>query len=198
MARIAAAFASSHSVMLTCELEDWLTRFRESDQRMPFYDREGKSCGYADMLARARPDAAGLVTPEAITRTFNATQDAMERLKHEIQAARLDVLIVLGDNLFLANSSKIARAVRKAKLPAMSPVREFMGDGILVSYGPSMKEAGRMTAVYVHKILTGAKPGDLPIEEISKLDFIIDLRVARELGLKVPQELLFRADEVIR
>jgi putative ABC transport system substrate-binding protein len=55
-----------------------------------------------------------------------------------------------------------------------------------------------MTAVYVHKILAGAKPGDLPVEQISKLELIIDLRVARELGLKVSQDLLYRADEVIR
>jgi len=130
---------------------------------------------------------------------FDAHEEAeMEAALHAIPRSALNGLLVLGDNLFLANSGKIADAVRKAKLPAMSPVREFMGDGILASYGPSMKEAGRMTSVYVHKILTGAKPGDLPIEEISKLDFIIDLRVARELGIKVPQDLLYRADEVIR
>ena len=122
----------------------------------------------------------------------------MEAALHALARSTLDGLLVLGDNLFLANRGKIARAVRTAKLPAMTPVREFMGEGILASYGPSMKEAGRMTAVYVYKILTGSKPGDLPIEEISKLDFIIDLRVARELGIKVPQDLLYRADEVIR
>ncbi|HEX9465775.1 MAG TPA: protocatechuate 3,4-dioxygenase [Alphaproteobacteria bacterium] len=100
MARLVAAFGSSHSVMLTCELEDWLTRFRESDLRMPFYDREGRSCSYADVLARARPDAAELVTADAITRAFKATQDAMERLQREIAAAKLDVLIVLGDDQY--------------------------------------------------------------------------------------------------
>lgn len=100
MARLAAAFGSSHSVMLTCELEDWLTRFRDSDLRMPYYDREGKSRSYADVLAQARPDAAALVTPEAITRAFHATQDAMDRLKAEIAAAKLDALIVLGDDQY--------------------------------------------------------------------------------------------------
>ncbi len=100
MARLAAAFGSSHSVMLTCELEDWLTRFRESDLRMPFFDAEGNKCSYGDVLARARPNAAELVAPDAITRSFNATQAAMEELKRRIAAAKLDALIVLGDDQY--------------------------------------------------------------------------------------------------
>jgi Catalytic LigB subunit of aromatic ring-opening dioxygenase len=100
MARLVAAFGSSHSVMLTCELEDWLTRFRDSDQRMPFYDRAGERCTYADVLARARPDAAELATPHAITRAFEETQRSMDRLQREIAAAKLDVLIVLGDDQY--------------------------------------------------------------------------------------------------
>ena len=67
-----------------------------------------------------------------------------------------------------------------------------------MSYGPNYKDVGRKVAVYVDKILKGAKPADLPIEQLSKYELIIDLRVARELKLNVPQDLLFRADEVIR
>lgn len=100
MARLAAAFGSSHSVMLTCELEDWLTRFRESDRRMPFYDHDGRGRTYDEVLAAARPGADALVTPEAITHNFYATQEAMERLKGEIAGARLDALIVLGDDQY--------------------------------------------------------------------------------------------------
>jgi len=100
MARLAAAFGSSHSVMLTCELEDWLTRFRESDLRMPFFDAEGNKCSYGDVLARARPNAADLVTPDVITGRFKATQAAMDELKRRIAAAKLDVLIVLGDDQY--------------------------------------------------------------------------------------------------
>jgi len=130
---------------------------------------------------------------------FDAHDDAeIEVALHAIPRSALDELLVIGDNLFLANSSKIAQTIRKARLPSMSPVKEFMGDGILASYGPSMKEAGQMMSVYVQKILTGAKPGDLPVAQISKLELIIDLRVAHELRLKVPQDLLYRADEVIR
>lgn len=101
MARLTAAFGSSHSVMLTCELEDWLTRFRESDRRMPFYDREGNRHSFDEMLALARPEIVEkYVTPEVITRAFRTTQAAMDRVKREIAAARLDALIVLGDDQY--------------------------------------------------------------------------------------------------
>ena len=122
----------------------------------------------------------------------------VEAVLRAIRPSALDEILVTGDNLLLANRLKISKVVRNAKVPAMSPVREFLGEGILVSYGPSVREAGRMTAVYVGKILKGAKPADLPVEEVSKFELVIDLRVARELGLKVSQDLLYRADEVIR
>ena len=70
--------------------------------------------------------------------------------------------------------------------------------GALMSYGPDLKEAGRKMAGYVDRILKGARPADLPIEQIAKYELVIDLRVAQELGLKVPQDVLLRADEVIR
>jgi 3-O-methylgallate 3,4-dioxygenase len=98
MARLAAAFGSSHSVMLAAELEDWLTGFRQSDPRMPYYDREGRPCSYAEVLARAPANANTLVTEAAIRARFEETRGAMARLKDEIVAARLDVLIVVGDD----------------------------------------------------------------------------------------------------
>ncbi len=100
MARFAAAFGSSHSVMLTAELGDWLTRFRETDPRLPFYDRAGAPCSYADVLARAPANAAELITPELITARFEAVQEAMARLKGEIASAALDALIVVGDDQY--------------------------------------------------------------------------------------------------
>jgi putative ABC transport system substrate-binding protein len=100
--------------------------------------------------------------------------------------------------LFYANKTKITQAIRKAGVAATFPYRDYHDGGALMSYGPSTKELARKMAVYVDKILKGARPGDLPIEQISVYELIVDLRVARELGLKVPQDLLMRADEVIR
>ena len=107
-------------------------------------------------------------------------------------------VLIGADPLLDANRSKIARIVRKARLPTISPFRQYHDEGVLMSYGPDLRGAGRKMAVYVVKILKGAKPSDLPIEQISGYELVIDLRVARELGIKVPQDLLLRADEVIR
>jgi catalytic LigB subunit of aromatic ring-opening dioxygenase len=98
MARLAAAFGSSHSVMLAADLEDWLSGFRESDPRMPYYDREGRPCSYADVLAGAPADAERRVAPAAIRARFDETQAAMARVKREIEDARLDALVIVGDD----------------------------------------------------------------------------------------------------
>lgn len=109
-----------------------------------------------------------------------------------------DAVLVAADFLFLANKAKIAWNVRKLRLPAMVPWRENLDDGLLMSYGPNLNWVMRRAATYVDKILKGAKPGDLPIEQVSTYELIIDLRVARAMGIHVPQDLLLRADEVIR
>lgn len=100
MARLAAAFGSSHSIMLAAELQDWLRHFRASDLRMPYYDPEGNSCSYADVLARAPSNAQELITDAAITRGFDEVQQAMKRLKAEIASAELDVLVIVGDDQY--------------------------------------------------------------------------------------------------
>jgi len=98
MAQLAAVFGSSHSVMLASELADWLTGFRQSDQRLSYYDREGQPHTYAEMLERAPADADRFITEEAITGRFNEVQEAMRRMREEIAAAKLDALIVVGDD----------------------------------------------------------------------------------------------------
>jgi putative ABC transport system substrate-binding protein len=115
-----------------------------------------------------------------------------------LRQAQAQAFLTSGDLFLLEHRAQIARAVRAAKLPAMFPYREYHDAEVLISYGPSLKRAMRLVAGYVDKILKGARPADLPVEQLSKYELIIDLRVARELRLEVPQSLQLLADEVIR
>jgi putative ABC transport system substrate-binding protein len=92
---------------------------------------------------------------------------------------------------------RIVELAAKSRLPAMYAAREFVEDGGLMSYGASLPDLFRRAAVYVDKILKGANAADLPVEQPTKLEFVFNLKTARELGLVVSRELLLLADEVI-
>ena len=128
------------------------------------------------------------------TRTAREVESALRALSSN----SVDGVLIGGDTVVFSQAAKIAQAVNRARLPAVFPWRTFHAYGALMSYGPDPSQIMRRGAWYVDKILKGAKPADLPVEQVSKMDLIIDLRVARELRIKVPQELLYRADEVIR
>ena len=80
----------------------------------------------------------------------------------------------------------------------MYPRPEFVEDGALMTYGPSIADLYRRATTYVDKILKGAKPADLPVEQPMKLDFVINLKAAKQIGLTIPESVLFRADKVIK
>jgi len=115
-----------------------------------------------------------------------------------LRAEGADALLVGGNVGSTAAMENIARFARSARLPAVFPYREWHRHDVLMSYGPSLRDVGLRTARYVDRILKGAKPAELPIEQIAKYDLVIDLRVARQTGIKVAKDLLQRADEVIR
>jgi putative ABC transport system substrate-binding protein len=106
-------------------------------------------------------------------------------------------LLVLADALLYQYKSQIVDFAIRSRLPAVFPFREFTELGGLMSYGPNLPDMFRMAANYVDKILKGAKPADLPIEQPTKFQFVINLKTANALGLSVPPTLLARADEVI-
>jgi hypothetical protein len=111
---------------------------------------------------------------------------------HTLSRSGADGLLVTADLMLQANKSKIAKTVREARLPAMVPYRDYLEAGTLMSYGPNIKDLMRRVAGYVDKILKGARPSDLPIEQVSNYELVIDLRAARALGINVPQALLIR------
>jgi ABC-type uncharacterized transport system substrate-binding protein len=106
-------------------------------------------------------------------------------------------LVVLADPLFFAERSRIADLAARQKLPAIYGFREFVTAGGLMSYGPDLKASFQRAAAYVDKILKGTKPADLPFEQPTKVELVINLKAANAMGLTIPQSLLARADEVI-
>jgi putative ABC transport system substrate-binding protein len=108
-----------------------------------------------------------------------------------------DGLVTLTDGMLFSHRARVTELAVKSKLPAVYPEAEFPGAGGLASYGPSLPDLFRRSATYVDKILKGAKPADLPIEQPTKFDLVINLKTAKALGLAVSREFQLRADEVI-
>jgi len=106
-------------------------------------------------------------------------------------------LLILTDSVFVGQRKRIVSLAASSRLPALYSQREFVDGGGLISYGPSLSNMFRRAATHVDKILKGAKPGDLPIEQPTTFELVINLKAAKALGLTVPQSLLLRADDVI-
>jgi len=116
----------------------------------------------------------------------------------QFQAARAQALYVIEDGLFFAHAATINGLALKARLPTISALRRVVEEGGFMSYGPSYGDLFRRSAGYVDKILKGAKPGDLPVQQPTRFELAVNLKTAQALGLTIPQSVLQRADEVIR
>ena len=108
-----------------------------------------------------------------------------------------DALYVVGDGLVITHRVRINTLALIARLPTIYPVREYVDAGGLMSYGPNFPDQFRRAADYVDKILRGAKPGEIPVEQPTKFDLVINLTTAKALGLTIPESFLLRADEAI-
>jgi putative tryptophan/tyrosine transport system substrate-binding protein len=126
-----------------------------------------------------------------------STPDDLDGAFQALARQRVDVLIVLQTSMLVSERRKIAALAAATRLPAIYGYREHVDDGGLVSYGVDLRACFRRGAYYVHKILKGVPPRDLPVEFPTKLELVINLKTARALGLTVPPTLLARADEVI-
>lgn len=104
----------------------------------------------------------------------------------------------MDDAFFTAHRTTFLNLASKARLPTSFSERPFVVEGGLMSYGTNIGDMWRRSAGYVDKILKGAKPGDLPIEQPTKFDLIVNLKTAKALGITIPESILLRPDEVIR
>jgi len=114
-----------------------------------------------------------------------------------IAKARPDAIIVLADRFLLAERERILTFTAQQRLAAMYPYREFVERGGLISYSPNYAESFRSAARYVDKILKGAKPADLPVEQPTKFELVVNMKTAKTLGIKIPNSIVVRADKVI-
>jgi len=123
--------------------------------------------------------------------------DDLERAFDYFTREKVEAVLVPPDVTFAAQRVRIAGLAANARLPTIYFLRESVVDGGLLSYGPNIVEMYRRAAVFVDKILKGAKPGELPVERPTKIELVINLKTAKALGLSIPSTLLARADEVI-
>jgi putative ABC transport system substrate-binding protein len=112
--------------------------------------------------------------------------------------ARVNALVTVSGALLVVNPKRVADLAVKNRLPSMHEGADYVEAGGLLSYSASDTESFKRAAVYVDKILKGAKPADLPVEQPTKFEFIVNLKTAKQIGLTIPQSVLFRADRVIR
>ena len=125
--------------------------------------------------------------------------DGFERIFTALSKERPDGLHVpVGGPLIRSNRKRIADFALKSRLPALYYTREFVDAGGLMSYGADLAESYRSVATYVDKILKGTKPADLPVEQPTKFEFVINLKTAKQIGLTIPPNVLARADKVIK
>jgi len=126
------------------------------------------------------------------------TPEEIDRALSTVSRAHAHALFVIEDPLFTTHRPAVLKLASKARLPAMYGARHFATEGGLMSYGANYGDLSRRSVEYVDKILKGAKPGDLPIQQPTKFDLIVNLKTAKELGITIPQSVLLRADEVIQ
>jgi putative ABC transport system substrate-binding protein len=124
--------------------------------------------------------------------------DGFEKVFAALNKERADGLYVTGGQLMNANQKRIAGFALKSRLPSVSSSEEFVDAGGLMSYAADDADSYRRVAYFVDRILKGAKPADLPVEQPTKFEFVINLKTAKQIGLTIPQKVLARADRVIK
>ena len=141
----------------------------------------------------AAAQGIGISVLAAEARSVQGFEPAFTGLKKR----RAEALIIANDSLFITNRDRVASLAAKYRLPSISGFQEYVTAGGLMSYGANRAETWRHAAIYVDKILKGAKPSDLPVEQPTRIELDINAKTAKKLGLAIPQSIQVRADRVI-
>lgn len=123
--------------------------------------------------------------------------EQFDRAFAEMRGRRAEALLVVAEALFIVHASEIANLALKNRLPSMHGVREGAEAGGLMSYGPSLRQSSRRAAIFADKILRGARPAELPVEQPTRFELVVNRKTAKDLSLTIPQSFLVRADAVI-
>jgi len=178
-----------------------------SGKRLEFLKR--LVAGLSSVAVLSNPDDPPVVfslreTKEAAKALGLELQSAEARKPEDFEGAFASVtrmqpgaLLILPGSIMTRNAERIAEFALKSRIPAMSYFREFPEAGGLISYGPNLGESSRHAAIYVDKILKGASPADLPVQQPTKFELVINIKTATAIGLDVPPSILSHADEVI-
>jgi putative tryptophan/tyrosine transport system substrate-binding protein len=157
-------------------------------------------------VLRQLPYASGFAELEAAARKLNVelyvvdirSPDDIEGAFLAMAAKKVGAVVILAGAFAFARRQRVAELALKHRLPAIHLLREYVDAGLLMSNGPNLPDIFRRAATYVDKILKGTKPAELPVEQPTKFELVINLKTANALGVTIPQPLLLRADEVIQ
>ena len=158
------------------------------------------------MLPDSRGNLLDYKETEAVARSLHVELQSIELFRVEdldrafsaVTKGRAQALIVsAGNPVILARPDQVTGLVQRSRLPSIYGARQYVDAGGLMSYGPSNTDLFRRAATYVDKILKGAKPAELPVEQPTKFELVINLKTAKALGLTIPQSLIRRADQII-
>ena len=133
------------------------------------------------------------------SRAFEVTSpEGLDAVFSTIVLYRPNALLVFADSMFSAQRGPISKFATSRKIPTITANAQFVSSGCLLSFGPNRPDVFRRSAIYVKKILGGAKPADLPVEQPTKFELVVNLKTAKTLGITIPQSVLLKADEVIQ
>jgi len=161
---------------------------------LTFYNPNNRSARESSKSAR---EAAQHLRIELVERHVASVEELRAGLG-ALRAGEADAFLYVGAAMVTSQAQWIIAAAKAKRLPTMFHDRSFVAQGALASYGVNSREAGRLSAKHVQRVLAGASPKDLPVENTDRLELVLNLRTARELGLTIPPSILLRADKVIQ